>query len=79
MTDVEMADAPAGSKKDGAPKKFEVKKVLCQRRAEALSDQLTLRSGTVLLSGRGTFRSTTALSAETTSWIYVRQEARLHN
>lgn len=68
------ARAGAGSGMADGKKRFEVKKVAhlppgityYRINIDALS------SGTVSLYGLGIFRSTTALSAETISWIYVR-------
>jgi len=87
MADVDMTDAPASApatkKKGGAaadgdskgePKKrFEVKKVDCYLEETHFRWGLTVsRSGTPWLFGPGTSLSTTAPSAETTSWTFVR-------
>ena len=87
MTDAPVA-APIAKKKgaaagdaesSGGKKRFEVKKVCASRPAAPRVGglpvaNLVLCSGTPLRSGRGTSSSTTAPSAETTSWISVRNQ-----
>lgn len=78
MADVEMADAPAGSKGETAgkaiegKKKFEVKKVRRDRLVCSAPDLANDTSGTPSHSGPGISLSTTAQFAETTSWTSVR-------
>jgi hypothetical protein len=75
MADVDMADAPpakakaakAAASSEGDKKRFEVKKVRIES-WDGHGAQLTCRSGTLSLSGRGTLSLTTAPSAVTTSW-----------
>jgi hypothetical protein len=83
MADVEMSDAPVAAKKadgvsgkGGEKKKFEVKKVRCVAVAVPnkswIQQILTgMGSGTPLRFGLGILSSTTAPSAETTSWTSV--------